>query len=292
MTNFYPFSVFNTLIDPEEEINSLSSSLTPPNLGFMKNYLGAEIMKEVIPPIFWLDGHVEAAPIPGNWHACHLEWASVIHAIRNSKNNPVVIELGCGWGCWMLNSAYIAMKLNKGVASLIGVDGDSSMLGFGNRIFEHNVKNLELQNITYKFINGLVGSGVGEVGFETQDGDISYGLRPSENAKKDNIVPWVELDSITKSSEVSLMHIDVQGYEIDFLQNNLGVINRDIKRLIIGTHSRIIEGAVIKLLASNGWLLLAERPCVFQLPKEKFNLSSMVDYTTIDGLQYWVNSNF
>lgn len=289
MTNFYPFSVFNTLINPEMEISSLTSSLTLPTSGFMKNYLGAEIMKEVIPPIFWIDGHIEGAPIPGNWHACHLEWASVIHAIRNSKKNPVIIELGCGWGCWMLNSAYIAMKLNKGIANVIGVDGDSSMLEFGEKTFHHNIKNLNLQNVTYKFINGLVGSGVGEAGFESQDGDISYGLRPSETAKKENVVPWVELCSISKFSEVSLMHIDVQGYEIDFLHKNLVEINRNIKRLIIGTHSRIIEGEVIKLLAANGWLLLAERPCVFNLPKESFDLSSTVDYTTIDGLQYWVN---
>jgi hypothetical protein len=58
---------------------------------------------------------------------------------------------------------------------------------------------------------------------------------------------------------------------------------------MLGTHSRLIEGEMIKTFHRNGWILIAEEPCGFNYNQ---SLGDIVGMTTKDGSQYWVNSRF
>jgi hypothetical protein len=54
--------------------------------------------------------------------------------------------------------------------------------------------------------------------------------------------------------------------------------------MIIGTHSRSIEGKLFEFFQKLGWTLKAERPLVGAIREGNF-------VTVVDGVQYWKNNS-
>jgi hypothetical protein len=79
-----------------------------------------------------------------------------------------------------------------------------------------------------------------------------------------------------------LCHIDIQGAEFVVLSRAREIAKERIKRLVIGTHSRMIEAQLFDLLASDGWILENEKPCKFVF------IDGRLD-TILDGTQVWRN---
>ncbi len=61
------------------------------------------------------------------------------------------------------------------------------------------------------------------------------------------------------------------------------VLNERVRRLVIGTHSRTIEGHLFDLLHANGWVCESELPCVMR-PTMEGGL-----FLFVDGEQVWRN---
>jgi hypothetical protein len=74
-------------------------------------------------------GEVEGIPIPANWHADVAEWGAALRAVDLARGTFTVIELGCGWGCWMNNTGVAARRTGLDV-HLIGVEGDEGHVAF------------------------------------------------------------------------------------------------------------------------------------------------------------------
>lgn len=64
---------------------------------------------------------------------------------------------------------------------------------------------------------------------------------------------------------------------IDFLDEKVATI-------LIGTHSRSIEGEIFNILTGKGWRLEVERPAILSIGKS-------ID-TLVDGVQFWRNPRF
>jgi hypothetical protein len=92
------------------------------------------------------------------------------------------------------------------------------------------------------------------------------------------------LTELLGDTEVDLLHMDVQGSELALVQANLDLIARQVKAMMIGTHSRTIEGGLIDLLYRNGWQLELEKPCRVEW---KVRGPSHEPVTQVDGCQYW-----
>ena len=92
------------------------------------------------------------------------------------------------------------------------------------------------------------------------------------------------LAEILRGSQVDLLHVDVQGAEFELVNANLDLLARQVSAMMIATHSRVIEGALIESLYDNGWQLMLEKPCrVAWRP----NPPSQEAMTEVDGCQYW-----
>jgi sugar/nucleoside kinase (ribokinase family) len=74
-------------------------------------------------------GEVEGIPIPANWHADVAEWGAALRTVDLARNSFTVVELGCGWGCWMNNTGVAARRAGLDV-NLIGIEGDAGHLRF------------------------------------------------------------------------------------------------------------------------------------------------------------------
>jgi hypothetical protein len=89
-------------------------------------------------------------------------------------------------------------------------------------------------------------------------------------------------DIIGGHARIDLLHIDIQGDETDLIEGTLDLLREKVAYIVIGTHSREIEGRLMKALFDSGWALEIERPCIFTLQDGR-------PRTTVDGLQGWRN---
>ena len=69
---------------------------------------------------------------------------------------------------------------------------------------------------------------------------------------------------------------------MDFASGNLGDMNNHVRRVLIGTHSRSIEGSLQTLFLNAGWHMEMERPVIAPL-------KNGAPVTQIDGVQMWSN---
>ena len=85
--------------------------------------------------------------------------------------------------------------------------------------------------------------------------------------------PWFRVD---------LLHVDIQGGETDLIAGSLDQICEKVAYLVVGTHSRQIEGRLFEMLLARGWRLEIERPAIL-------SLHDPAAPVVVDGVQGWRN---
>ena len=81
---------------------------------------------------------------------------------------------------------------------------------------------------------------------------------------------------------VDLLHIDIQGGEADLIRDCVALLNGKVAYIVVGTHSREIEGQIFATLRAAGWALEIERPAIL-------SLANGIPQVTVDGVQGWRN---
>jgi FkbM family methyltransferase len=201
-----------------------------------------------------------------------------------------MIELGCGWGCWMVNTG-VAAKRRKLRIRLIGVEGDPGHIRFAEEALTTN----GISPVSYTLMHGVAGAAAGVALFPRQDeAGEHWGLEPKFNLTAEERVKalatgrYQELrvialdDIIGNERRIGLLHMDIQGGEADLVRDCIETLNSKVAYMVIGTHSREIEGQLMRLLLNAGWKLEIERPCIF-------SVTATGPVTTVDGVQAWRN---
>jgi hypothetical protein len=62
-----------------------------------------------------------------------------------------------------------------------------------------------------------------------------------------------------------LLHVDIQGGKETLFVNNENLLNKKVKLIIIGTHSRIKKGKLFEFFYKLGWNLVAKRALIGEL---------------------------
>jgi FkbM family methyltransferase len=86
-------------------------------------------------------------------------------------------------------------------------------------------------------------------------------------------------------TKVDLIHVDIQGDEFRVISSAKKILKEKVKRLVIGTHSRMIEQQLLGLLTRPDWELESEEACIF---KQFWGINLLVR----DGCQVWRNRAF
>jgi hypothetical protein len=94
------------------------------------------------------------------------------------------------------------------------------------------------------------------------------------------------IDLLELQERWDMVHIDVQGAEAELCQHAIGALTRRAAWVIIGTHSRLIEGELLRLFHGPDWMLENEKPARFSYSPHAPSLEAM---TTVDGIQVWKN---
>jgi hypothetical protein len=286
-----PFFHYHASFDPQEVMHRHAAPGLEASAGYLTNFLGVRIDPKFFPTILvGRAGEEEGIPIPANWHADIAEWGAALRAVDLASGSFTVIELGCGWGCWINNTGVAARRAGLDV-HLIGIEGDEGHIGFAEEACAAN--GFRADQVTLH--RGIAAPTGGVALFPRQDQPgVKWGSEPifgaTEEQRKEAVVsggydelPMISLEEIAAPhARVDLLHIDIQGGEADFIAGCLPVMREKVAYVLVGTHSRQIEGRIMDTLLRDGWKLEIERPAIFSIEESGLQIR-------VDGVQGWRN---
>lgn len=261
-----------------------------PQPGTVTNFLGVRVPAEVLPKRHAsLLGTVEGLPDPSNWHADIAEWAAALLSVEQASTRYRIIELGCGWGCWLVNTGSAGRARGLDL-ELIGIEGSARHLEMAQRVLETNGFGPDSTRLHH----GIAGPRRGTALFPADadgapvwDGSAVYNpdadmLARARSDPATQVLDVLNLADLAGRDTVDLLHIDIQGAELAFVQSAMSEIAAQVRRVLIGTHSRSIEGSLVDHFTAAGWALEMERPAI-QPPRRGRPVLG------IDGVQMWRN---
>jgi FkbM family methyltransferase len=236
-----------------------------------------------------------------------------LRAVRDARDHLTVVELGAGWGPWIVAAAFAARLRGIGAVRLVGVEGAKEHYEFLHR---HLVDN-GLDPDRHTLLHAVVGVRDGSAQFPVLDNPGHYGAAavgaglPAVSSKPGPAllrrlraeigrrvkpylgyrsrstvrVPCLTLRSILRDlGVVDLLHIDIQGHEADVLASSAGVLENQVRRMVVGTHGRSIEARLHEVMSARGWVLETDEACLFTQSGNTITLA-------LDGCQAWRNRN-
>lgn len=286
-----PYFHYNASIDASEVICAHEYPARAAMPGHVVNFLGVAMNVDFMSTARQLAGTVDEVPIPSNWHADMSEWAAALRAVDLARDEFTALELGCGWGCWMINTVVAARRRGLKVHA-IGIEGDAAHVDFAREAFATN----GIPTTQYTLHHGVAAARPGVALFPKSDSKgARWGSEPLFNPPPDvlsrslaslrydrvDIMPLA--DVIGSRPRVDLLHMDIQGGEADLVRDCRELLAAKVAYLVIGTHSREIEGALFATLLADGWVLEIERPAILELKEGK------PPKIHGDGVQGWRN---
>lgn len=287
------FYFYNSMFDAIDCMRRHTAPDLQPTPGQLTNFLGVKIAPKFFPTILeGRGGEVEPVPIPANWHADIAEWGATLRSVDLAGPTYTMMELGCGWGCWMSNTGVAARRSGRDV-HLIGIEGDEGHIDFAHEAMATNGFTPE----QYTLHRGIAAADEGVALFPRVDeAGVDWGLEPVFDATEEQRaeavakgsheeLPMVSMKrAIGDHERIDLLHVDIQGGEADLIAGCLPLLEEKVAYLMIGTHSKQIEGDLFStLLGSGDWLLEIERPAILALTHDHGPV------VRVDGVQGWRN---
>jgi FkbM family methyltransferase len=270
-----------------------------PQPGFVTDFLGSRTRISSL----WngcetLDNRVLGLPIPGDYHADVLEWLGTLKAVLAAKNRLAVMELGAGYGPWLAVSGVAARRRSIEKMVLCGVEADPGRFA----MMRQNLEDNDLLSHEVILLEAAVGISDEVVRWpRLQDPRNDAGARPFRQGNVDDAnylegrasfdqmidVRLVSFEELLQRQGIwDLVHIDVQGTEVELCRACLDDLSQRVRYLVVATHSRKLDGELMELMLDGGWNLEHEKPTRWaHNPKA----SSLIQLTTIDGTQVWRN---
>lgn len=239
-------------------------------------------------------------PVPGDYHAEAIEYIGLLKSVLRARDQFVVLELGAGWGPWLVAGATAAQRRGIETVRLYGVEADPQHYEF---MRQHLLDN-GLDPAGQHLLQAAVGLERGHARWpKIADAANDWGSRPArlgaaganevdalylghllDEYIEVDVVPVTEL--LAREPRWDLVHVDVQGWEGLVCEHAVYELNHRVSYLVVGTHSRKLDGDLVDLFHREGWVLEHEKPSRFTyIPGVKL-LESM---NAADGTQVWRN---
>lgn len=217
------------------------------------------------------------------------EWLATLGAARNAREKFYMVELGAGYGAWLVRAAA-AVKITHNIPmTLIGVEGHKLHYDW---MLEH-FRNNGLDPAEHRLLHGIVTPKAGQYEFlETSLDKPSYDSRIS-HAFNDRLfhggrvakVRGYTLDELLADCPyVDLLHVDIQGAELEVLESGLDVLSKKVRVMCIGTHSEAIDQGMVKMLTKAEWL----PRWVYPRHSKWATMWGIIKFA--DGCHVWLNS--
>jgi len=190
----------------------------------------------------------------------YLDWIALLQSVVFSSSSGDVfrmMELGAGWGPWLVRGALAAKQLGMGKMELVGIEADQQHFDWMKEHFGDN----GLNPYEYDLVHGAVSSVSETLRFpkvECPDEDYGASLLNVKNLDTSyvEVQGYCISDLLEKfTGVVDFMHVDIQGVEYDVIPSSIGAINSSVKRIMIGTHlSDEKHDGLASFFKEHGWL--------------------------------------
>lgn len=260
-------------------------------------------------------GQVEASLPPLNEE--YFEWIDLLEAVRQARQRFTMLELGAGWGPWLVNAAAAVTRCNPLPLHLVGVEAEPTHYAWMQQHFRDNGIDPNAQSL----FRAAVASEDGTAAFFVGQAADWYGqslapmggrLRWLRAALRSILalrhrrptsprlgsgqggdprltaevaqVPTISLRTLLAPFDrVDLIDLDVQGAELEVLRAAAAEICHKVRRVHIGTHGRRIEAGLRRLFAELGWTPVNDYACHSDADTPWGRISFN------DGVQTWCN---
>ena len=253
---------------------------TPYGSLIRNSFYGPTIMA-MFDPAAVLDG--PAPPVDEGY----FEWADLVESIAAAKTRFTMVELGAGFGRWIV-AAACAIRMHRAIPfHLVGVEAEAKHF---EMMHQHFVDN-GLDPAEHRLIKAAVAETNGEVRFLTGNSEDWWGQSIAGGNGEDHgsgieviAVPALTIESILDGIDlVDLIDMDIQGAEVAAIRGSRDALCAKVKRIHIGTHGATIERRLARLFTDMGWVCSTSFPC---------GQTVDTDYGQVsfgDGIQTWIN---
>ena len=232
----------------------------------------------------------------------YFEWIDLLESVAGANGRYVMVELGAGYGRWAVRAACAARS--RGVPfHIVAVEPEPQHFEWlKETLLENGVGSNQ-----YTTVNAAVSVDRSAaqlyVGGHGHDAATWYGQRLAWDAasiedgqycgRQASVHPSgyksVTVETVTLSDLlapfplVDLIDMDIQGEEYAVIRSAWEVLNRKVKRMHVGTHSREVETSIRRLLLAEGWTCRAD----YAGCAEHHTPWGRVEFE--DGVQSWRN---
>jgi FkbM family methyltransferase len=240
----------------------------------------------------------------------YFEWIDLLEAVTAAQDRFVMVELGAGYGRWLVNAA-VAMRRTRGLPTrLVGVEAEPSHFKW---MAEHFADN-GLKPAEHRLLEAAVAPSRGRVFLQCPHTDPRahygqsidtasppdspslakriahrlFGRAPVPSPQQAGV--WVKAMTLEKVlaglDRVDLIDADVQGTEADIFCPAIATLARRVRLVHIGTHDPAIDVKLREVFRAAGWKCRWDYGC---------NRTQPTPYGEVhfqDGIQSWVSPYF
>lgn len=287
--------------------------------GFAVDYSGARFRNAFDTKLPTQVGHLVLQGLPVDKEL--YEWRDLICAIEAARlagqKTFVFAEFGAGYGRWGTRAYLLARRAGIRKARLILVEAEPQHLRWLHQSLRDNRIPRRAANIVGAAISGAQGRSLFYVDKPDSAGDGKpnhwYGqalvhdweqvaaegfpsgligrfrraVDPSVTLKSGWTAVAVRTrrlrDVVPRGVTVDLADFDVQGIELEVLEESIDVVNTTFRMVHIATHSAEVEAGLRDLMNANGWILVRDVPLGWH------GVESGKQLHLVDGVQTWIN---
>jgi len=237
----------------------------------------------------------------------YFEWIDVIEAVKAARGGFVMVELGAGYGRWLVRAVAALLRFNPLPFRLVAVEAEPTHFEWLHEHLRDNDIDPKGQTLIEVAVNATgepvkfyVGNPSGWYGQAIAPGTPAHrlwriflrarsflGARRTRAGDQDGgtmPVRGITLDTILDPlPRVDLIDLDVQGAELEVLGASVERLDARVKRVHIGTHGADIEDGLRALFRGHGWRLVND------YPSQSRSATPYGEIEFQDGVQTWVN---
>ena len=210
------------------------------------------------------------------------EWIDVLEAVTRAAGGFTMLELGAGYGRWIVNAAAALHAYSGLPPSLTAVEAEPTHF----RWLELHCRD---NDVDANLVQAAVAPRRGRVQFGVGQPASWYGQAIADgtwNPEREVTVDAVTLSDLLEPLEhVDLIHCDIQGSEADVFEEAASAVAAKVQRVHVGTHGADVEGRLRMLFSSLGWESLNDYASgsSAETPWGKLDFQ--------DGVQTWIRSS-
>ena len=236
-------------------------------------------------------------PIPSDGYRSEAEeYVALAITLTNDRDSYRVVEVGAGWAPWAVMGVVCAHRMGKRAIG-IAVEAEPRRAEWARQHSEDNgvdslVTIIEAAcwntdtTLSFPVLDEIDMGGAVHNGSASPEGEPTMDYRGAFIAHRE--VQTVTLDTLLAGDEpTDLLHVDLQGMELDVILPALELIEQKVRFLAIGTHNRYVEGMLQDSLLRREWALLLESSCTAIFDGVR---PSLTDFTIQGSNHLWANS--